>query len=334
MSLTRRLLVPSLVALSFAFGSLAFAEDAMPGKGVAVQPGQDNNDGDNFQTLIVVQALKDLGYDVKEIQRAKFPVLHLAVANGDVTFIADHWELTHKAFYEKSGGAEKMSRAGELIKDTTFGFSIDAKTAKEHGITNMSQLKDPAIAKLFDGDGDGKADLVGCMPGWGCEADIEFQLDAYGVRDTVTHNQGEYDVIMADSLARFKEGKPILYYSWTPYWVEGALLHGRDVIWLEVPFSANPQGVDTKQADGKNYGGIPQTVHILANNDFVAKNPAAAKLFELMSIPVADVSAQILKMKEEGKTDMASSQQDAEAWIAANREKYDGWLNAARAAAK
>ncbi|MGE3876496.1 MAG: glycine betaine/L-proline ABC transporter substrate-binding protein ProX [Parvibaculaceae bacterium] len=334
MSFTRKILAAALAAGCVAVSLPAFADEAMPGKGVVVQPGQDNNDGDNFQTLIVVQALRDLGYDVKDIQRAKFPVLHLAVANGDVTFIADHWEATHQAFYDKAGGAEKMSRAGEYVKDTTFGYSIDTKTANAHGITNFGQLKDPEIAKLFDTDGDGKADLVGCMPGWGCERDIEHHLDAYGLRNTVTHNQGEYDVIMADTIARYKEGKPILYYSWTPYWVEGALLHDKDVIWLEVPFSANPQGVDTKRPDGKNYGAIPQTIHILANKDFIGKNPAAAKLFEVMSLPVADVSAQNLRMKDEGRGDMAAAAQDAAAWIAAHRSAYDDWLKAARAAAQ
>lgn len=334
MGLAHKFLLSAAVAIGFGLWGPAFADNAMPGQGVVIQPGQDNNDGDNFQTLIVVQALKDLGYDVKDIQRAKFPVLHLSVANGDVTFIADHWELTHQAFFEKAGGEEHMSRAGQFVKETGAGYSIDVKTATEHKITNLSQLKDPEIAKLFDTDGDGKADLVGCMPGWGCEADIEQQLDAYGLRDTVTHNQGEYDVIMADTLARFKEGKPILYFSWTPYWVEGALRHGRDVVWLDVPFSANPQNVETKMADGRNLGFISQAIHILANKEFLAKNPAAAKLFEVMSIPVGDVSAQNLRMKDEGKADMASAVQDAAAWIEANRKTYDSWLDAARAAAQ
>ncbi|WP_432288488.1 glycine betaine ABC transporter substrate-binding protein [Aminobacter sp. BA135] len=39
-------------------------------------------------------------------------------------------------------------------------------------------------------DGNGKADLYGCEPGWGCERVIEHQLDAYGLRDTVEEKQG------------------------------------------------------------------------------------------------------------------------------------------------
>lgn len=334
MSTSKQFLTSILVAGGLALGYPAAADDLKPGQGVVVKPGQDSIDADNFQTLIVVQALKDLGYEVQEVQRAKFPVLHLAVANGDLTFIADHWETTHQAFYDKAGGDEKMSRAGSYITDTMFGYSIDQKTATEYGITNFGQLKDPKIAQLFDTDGDGRANLAGCMPGWGCEADVEFHLDAYGLRDTVNHDQGEYDVMMADVIARYKEGKPILYYSWTPYWVEGELVHGKDAIWLEVPFSANPVGQDTELPDGKNYGAISVTVHIMANKEFVNGNPAAAKLFEVMSVPVGDVSAQMRAMKERGESDMDSVQQDVTAWIGANRATYDGWLDAARAAAK
>lgn len=48
---------------------------------------------------------------------------------------------------------------------------------------------------------------------WGCEAVINHQIDAYGLSKTVTHNQGNYAAMMADTIARYKEGKPVLYYT-------------------------------------------------------------------------------------------------------------------------
>jgi glycine betaine/proline transport system substrate-binding protein len=322
-----------MIAATFALPITASADALHPGAGVTVQPGQDNNDTDNFQTQVVIQALKDLGYEVKDVQLAKFAALHLALANGDTTFIADHWTPLHDAFYEKAGGDAKMSRAGALITGAVSGYLIDTKTAQEYGITNIAQLQDPKIAELFDADGDGKADLAGCVPGWGCEAIIENQLDAYKLRDTVTHNKGEYNAIIADAIARHKEGKPILYYGWVPYWVAGVLVPGKDVTWLEVPFSANPSGTDTKLPDGKDYGQPAYVVKIVANRDFITKNPAAGKLFESISIPVADVSAENLLMNEAGEGDLAAAKRHAATWIAANKTLYDSWLDAARAAA-
>lgn len=46
------------------------------------------------------------------------------------------------------------------------GYLIDKKTADEYKITHISQLSDPKLAKLFDSNGDGKADLVGASAGW------------------------------------------------------------------------------------------------------------------------------------------------------------------------
>jgi len=312
----------------------AMADQQMPGKGVVVQPGQDNIDGENFQTIIVMKALKELGYDVKDVQNAKYPAIHISIANGDVTFMADHWNPLHQAFYDKAGGDEKLSRTGGYIEGCAQGYLIDKKTADKYNITNIGQLTDPKLAKLFDANDDGKADLAGCVPGWGCERVIEHQMDAFDLRNTVTHNQGEYSAIIAETITRYKEGKSILYYTWTPYWVSGVLVPGKDVTWIEVPKSAHPNGVDTKLPNGKNYGFEVNAQMIVANKDFVSKNPAAAKLFEVMALSVNDVSAQNLKMKDKGEGTWKAAERHADAWIAANRKTFDGWLEAARAAAK
>ncbi|NVK19061.1 MAG: glycine betaine/L-proline ABC transporter substrate-binding protein ProX [Methylocystaceae bacterium] len=323
----------TLVAGALAMTAPAMAND-MPGKGVVVQPGQDNIDGENFQTIIVMKALKELGYEVKDVQNAKYPALHISIANGDVTFMADHWNPLHQAFYDKAGGDEKLSRTGKYIEGCAQGYLIDKKTADKYNITNIGQLTDPKIAKLFDANDDGKADLAGCVPGWGCERVIEHQMDAFGLRNTVSHNQGEYSAIIAETITRYKEGKSVLYYTWTPYWVSGVLVPGKDVVWIEVPQSAHPNGIDTKLPNGKNYGFEVNSQDIVANKEFVAKNPAAGKLFEVISLSVNDVSGQNLKMKEKGEGGWKAAERHADAWIAANRKTFDGWLDAARAAAK
>jgi len=118
--------------------------------------------------------------------------------------------------YIKAGAGKKMTRLGVLINGAGQGFLIDKRTAKEFNITNVAQLKDPKIAKLFDTDGDGKANLVGCPPGWGCERSIEHLMDAYKLRDTVEHAQGDFEVIHTDSVSRYKAGERVLYYAYTP----------------------------------------------------------------------------------------------------------------------
>lgn len=83
----------------------------------------------------------------------------------------------------------------------------------EAGVKNIGDLKDPKIAARFDTDNDGKAELAGCIPGWGCERNIEHHLTKYKLRDTIEHNQGTYAVMMVDTITRHKTGKPILYFT-------------------------------------------------------------------------------------------------------------------------
>lgn len=307
----------------------------LPGEGVTVQPLKSSIAEETFQTLLVMKALERLGYEVKDIQEVEYAAGHVAIANGDATFLADHWDPLHVDFFEKAGGEAKIHREGIYSPGALQGYLIDKKTADAHGITNIEQFKDSAIAALFDSNGDGKADLSGCNPGWGCEGVIEHHLDAYELRDTITHNQGSYSAIIADTIARFEQGEPVFYYTWTPYWVSGVMVPGEDVVWLEVPFSALPGAradVDTALPDGKNYGFQANNQRIIANREFAEANPAAAKLFEIMRVSANDISAQNLKMRD-GEKEIEDIERHADAWIRANQETFDGWIEAAKAAA-
>jgi glycine betaine/proline transport system substrate-binding protein len=317
------------------FGVMATAA-TLPGKGVTISPLQTPIAEETFQTLLVSKALRKLGYNVEPIKEIDYAAAHIAIANGDATFMADHWNPLHSEFFTSAGGSDKISRSGSYVANAAQGYLIDKKTADKYKITNVSQLADPKIAKLFDSNGDGKANLAGCNPGWGCEAVIEHQLDAYKLRKTVTHNQGSYAAIIADTISRFKAGKPVLYYTWTPYWVSTVMRPGIDVVWLEVPFSSLPgeqAKLDTKLPNGKNYGFVINKQQIIANKKFVAANPAAGKLFEIMELPVADVNAQNSRMND-GENKADDIERHTNGWIKAHQATFDGWVAQAMLAGK
>ena len=331
----RTLFATAVIATAAAGAAAATAQD-LPGKGVSVQPLQSSIAEETFQTLLVSRALTRLGYDVKPIKEVEYPTAHVAIANGDATFMADHWDPLHADFYKNAGGDAKLSRTGAYSPGAAQGYLIDKKTADAHKITRVDQLQDPAIAKLFDVNGDGKADMTGCNPGWGCEAVIEHHLDAYKLRAHVSHMQGSYAALMADTIARFKAGHPVLYYTWTPYWVSGVLRPGHEVVWLQVPFSSLPgeqSQLDTKLPNGQNYGFVMNTQRIVANRAFVEKNPAAAKLFELMQLSVADINAQNLRMRD-GQNKPQDVERHTDAWIKAHQKTFDGWIAQASQAAR
>lgn len=334
MKLTWKTLLTSSIAMSSIMSASAYAA-SLPGEGISVQPVQSTVAEETFQTLIVNKAMEALGYEVKPTKEVDYNVGYTSIAEGDATYLAVNWAPLHDDKFKSSGGYDKFYRKGEYISGAAQGYLIDKKTAEKYNITNIEQLKDPKIAKLFDANDDGKADLTGCNPGWGCESVIEHQLDAFGLRDTITHNQGNYAAIIADTISRYKKGDSILYYTWTPYWVSGVLVPGKDVVWLEVPFSSLPgnrANVDTALPNGKNYGFEMNSMKIVANKKFAEENPAAAKLFEIMKLNINDVSAENMMMSQ-GHNSAKDIEAHANGWIKANQKTFDSWIETAKKAA-
>lgn len=328
----------SLLAVSLAalISSSAVCAAELPGKGVAVSPVQSTLPEESFQTELINRALEKLGYEVKPTEEVDYNVAYTAIASGDATYMAVNWEPLQKDMYNAAGGDAKFYRQGTYISGAAQGYLIDKKTADKYHITDISQLKDPKLAKLFDANGDGKADLAGCNPGWVCGQVISAQIAAYGLSNTVQQNQGNYSAIIADTLTRYKTGKPVLYFTWTPYWVSDELKPGRDVVWLTVPFSATPgsqKNENTALPNGKNYGFKPNNEHVVANKAWAEKNPAAAKLFAIVKLPLADVNAQNQRMHA-GESSSDDIQRHVDGWIHAHQATFDGWVKEAAAAAK
>jgi glycine betaine/proline transport system substrate-binding protein len=310
-------------ALAVMCAGFAFAASAQdkPGAGVSVHPIKGSPANAWFQHMVVQLGLEKLGYTVAETSEADFPALHLAIASGDADYTVNNWKPLHDNFYEKSGGDAVMIRDHAVITGAGQGYYIDKATAEAKGITNIGQLSDPALAALFDSDGDGLANLSGCNPGWGCEAAIEGHLDKFDLRGVIEHDQGSYFAIMADTITRYKEGGSILYYTWTPNWISDVLVPGTDVVQIGVPIV---EGSTTVVGDF-DPGFAVNDVYAVVNRKFAEENPAAARFLELVEIPISAVNAAQIPLRD-GKDKLEDFRQQAEAWVAANQVQFDAWI--------
>jgi glycine betaine/proline transport system substrate-binding protein len=325
----KKTLISAAIAGLITTGS-AYAQDK-PGIGVTVRPVMAPALEEQFQHRVLFRALEDLGYEVAEPQEVEYQTIHLALGTGDGDFTAVHWDKLHQAFFDESGGDAVLEKIGTLAEGALQGYLVN-KAAYDGGITNLGDFKDPEVAKMFDADGDGKADLAGCAPGWGCERVIEHQLTEYELRDTISHNQGAYNAIIGDTIARNGSGENVLYYTWTPYWVSGVLVPGDNVEWLAVPYSSLPDGATANtEFNGKDLGFAVDNIRVVATDAFLAANPAATKLFEVAKIDINDISAQN-KLISDGEDKSADIDRHVDEWIKSNKKDYDSWLKAARAA--
>jgi glycine betaine/proline transport system substrate-binding protein len=288
---------------------------------------------ESFQMQIVAKILKKMGHNVKITNDVSYDIAIQTIIDnaksGDVYLMAGFWDPLQKSKITNKQGELKVAKFGDFIAGCAQGYLIDKKTAQKHNIKYYNELKEPKIAKIFDSNGNGKADLAGCDAGWGCEKVIEHQLDSYGLRDTVEHNQGKYSAIIADTIANYKAGKPILYYTWTPFWVSGKLVPGRDVVFLQVKKSAHPNGTSTKLKNGADYGFNVNTQRIITNLSVKNNHKDLAKLFSLIKINVNDVSGQNMLMAS-GQNKEKDIKKHVDLWLEKNKKQVSSWIKEAK----
>jgi glycine betaine/proline transport system substrate-binding protein len=330
-------LITWALPLALGLGSadnLALAQGAQPGKGVSVKLTYDSTAETLFQTDVVAIGLEKLGYNVKPIVPLEIPAMYVSAATGDSDLTASAWEPLQDAYFDKAGGTATLERVGKVILGANQGYFVDAKTAAAYNITSIDQLTDPKTAALFSDSGNGKAQLFGCPPGWGCELAIEHQLNVYKLRPTVNHVQGDIAVLASEIISRFKSGKPVLYYTYNPYWVSQVLVAGKDVVQLTVPFTSLPKPTDPKLTtlpDGRNVGFTVNTIEVVGNRRFLESNPAAKKWLSLVTIPLQDVIAENHQIYKGEKTER-DIRGHADIWVANHATEVNAWLTEAEKA--
>ncbi|MGB3536027.1 MAG: glycine betaine ABC transporter substrate-binding protein [Microcoleaceae cyanobacterium] len=143
---------------------------------------------------------------------------------------------------------------------------------------------------------------------------------------------------MADTITRYQQGEPVIYYTWIFLWLSSILKLNEDVIWLEVPYTDLPEkqkdltAKDTS-VDEKNLGFVVDQMRVVANQKWVDENPTAQRFLELVKIPLEDISAQN-QLIQQGDDRAEDIRRHAETWVQQNQASFDSWLNEAREATK
>jgi glycine betaine/proline transport system substrate-binding protein len=201
------------------------------------------------------------------------------------------------------------------------------------------------VRQAFDANGDGKADLTACPPGWGCENVIAWHMKVYHLKNYIHPIKAAYEAGMASALGAYKSGEPIFFYTWAPNWTIFKLKPGKDVMWINVPKiipkdsqesavdRMTASGVEGAVTDPIKLGFVVSDIRIVANKKFIKKNPAAKKFFEVFTLPLIDINAQNTLMYE-GEKSQKDIERHVDDWIAKNKDRWNSWLQAAREAAK
>jgi glycine betaine/proline transport system substrate-binding protein len=311
--------------------------------GRSVQLAQSDSLGANYVvTQIGIAALRKLDYQVT-LSTVNTTMFFLAAAQGDLDLAMDINFPQQQPAFSKVAATAQIVGSGLIEGGGTNGYLIDKRSADAHRITNLTQMRDPAIAALF-GNG-GRADLINCDASWSCGEVVDYQLEKFGLRDTVKSVRGKYEALMLEAVARVRRGEPVFFYAWSPSWMNKMLVPGRDVVWLPTPFDALPDSVPNQgsaltagvvgcagNADPCRMAMAAWNYQTVARRGFVAGHPDVRKLLEQMSFPLADWSAWEEAISSSGGGSDRNIRRLAEQWITSNQDKFDRWVANAAAA--
>ncbi len=337
----------AIAALAFAMmltTTPAMATD-QPGKGVTVYPARATWNTGFFQEALVRRGLETLGYKVKKPKDLANPIFYKSLALGDVDYWCNGWFPNHNSQLPKNS-SDKIGTYGYVVKAGGLqGYLVSKKAAEKYNIQSLDDFKRDEVKKAFDKNNDGKADLTACPPGWGCETTITHHMDVYDLDAHINPVKASYEAGMASALAEYKNGEPIFFYTWAPNWTIFKLKPGKDVVWINVPKiipreaqkvavdRMTVSGIEGAVSDPIKLGFVVSDIRIVANKKFTSENPAAQKFFEIFTVPLADINEQNTRMNA-GEKSAKDIDGHVDEWIAKNSDTWNGWLAAARAAAK
>lgn len=336
-----RLFLLHAVAVTTAIAiSLAAAQaPERPGEGVTVRPGVASWTSALPVSWAFIELLTELGYEVREPTLfPSNPLAYLAIVQGDIDYWPNAWFPFHYLQLPDGWEGQATVLDPHCPACGLQGFLADIPSIERFGITSLDDFRREEVRTAFDTTGDGRADLFGCPPGWGCHEEINAVLDEFGLQGYINHITAEYAANFADVLARIQAGEPTLYYTWAPSAWIFALVPGQDVLWINTPGIRESEdevvsGLAGAVTDPVQIGFVAADIAVFANNAFLEANPAAAALFGQVRLPLEWISEVDTRIVEEGLDD-AEIRALAREWIEEHRELVDEWLETARQAAR
>lgn len=340
----RKTWIRGLLVAGLIWAGAAFAQPERPGEGVRVTPAVANWQSAEPLAAIFVSLLEELGYDVATPRTLANAIFYAALVQGDVDYWAHSW-IPNQLAQLPDDFEENASFAGTILERGGLqGYMVDRRSVEAFDITSLADFSRPEVKEAFDSDGDGRADLVGCESGWACAETVQHHLDTYGLAEHINVLDASYNAMFADVVARYRNEQPVLFYTWTPNYTVFELQPGEDAMWINVPEIVPVEhqegleefmvasGIEGAVTDPIRLGFVANDIRVAANNAFLAANPAAAALFERITVPLVDISEMTLRVRE-GASTQAEISALAQDWIDENRALVDGWLQAARQAA-
>jgi len=210
------------------------------------------------------------------------------------------------------------------------GICVTQATKDEHGIGSIKDLTDPAKAKIFDTDGNGKGEVWIGDPEWSSTRVEEIRAKSYGYDRTMELLQAPEEIAVTAIDAAIAGDKPLVFYCYEPH--HTFELH--DIVFLDEPAYDPRKWTVLMPEDDPGWleksdapvAWPPSFFHINYSSKLAGERPDVSAFLEAVRLDVDTVSEMTYALIVERR----DPDEFAAEWISENADRVAAWRDAAK----
>ena len=242
-------------------------------------------------------------------------------SDGSVDVYTDMWMPNQQAIWDRYIVEAKTVGHNEPYPGTQ-GMFVPHYLADQ--VKSFADLAKPEIAAMFDKDGNGKGEYWAGDAGWKSTKMWQVKFKSYGLAELWEPEIVSDATFKAQLKAAYTSEKPILFYYWTPEWIHAAY----DIVSLDEPdrtegcMDLKLDQEDWLEASNFACRHADAMVYVAYSKSLEQRNPAVAKFLTQIKLDPAVVNGWILQIGR----DKEEPQDVAEAWVEANEDTVNAWI--------
>jgi len=275
--------------------------------------------------VLKVAMEENLGLEV-ELQNGTNPVVFEAMDTGAMHVHPEVWLPNQTNLNDKFVKEKQTVRMNGNGVAGDQAMCVTKGTAERTGITNLSDLTDPDMAKNFDTDDDGKGEIWIGAAGWASTNVEKIRAKSYGYAETMQLKEMDETLALAEVDNAVAQDKDIVFFCYTPHHMFS--LHELVILkepayeeakWEVIQPTDDPEWLEKSDA-GVAWNTAYLHIHYAASLE--TDQPEAAAMLANVKLDTDTVSAMTFALVVE-KQDPAEF---AAKWVADNSDTVDSWL--------
>ncbi len=261
-----------------------------------------------------------------ELRNASNPVIFDQMDRGFIHVHPEVWLPNNNHLKERFVDARQTVRMSPNSVAGEQGMCVTQGTAERTGIVKLADLKDPAMARNFDTDGDGKGEVWIGARTWASTMIEKIRARSYGYNDTMALEEMSESDALAEVDEAVEADRNIVFFCYSPH----PVFETHELVILEEPAydpkkwtivqpSAIPGWLEKSSA---STAWNTASLHISYATSLETDRPEVASMLANVTLDTDMLSAMAYALVIE-KQDPAEF---AAAWVEENATTVASWL--------